>query len=72
METLEKLLEQGGKMNYLYITKEDKLDHINYLINMANSRIETGLSDTISQEQLNNDIVTLPFLLEEKEKIENE
>ena len=58
-------------MNYLYLTKEDKLDYINYLIKMANTRIETGLSDTISQDQLNMDLVTLPLLIQEKESIEN-
>lgn len=59
-------------MNYLYLTKEDKLDHINYLITMANARIQTGISDTISQDQLNTDLYTLPLLMQEKEKIENE
>lgn len=58
-------------MNYLYLTKEDKLDYINYLIMMANTRINTGISDTISQDQLNMDLVTLPLLIQEKENIEN-
>ncbi len=58
-------------MNYSYLTKEDKLDYINYLIIQVNARIQTGISDTISQDQLNNDLATLPLLIQEKENIEN-
>jgi hypothetical protein len=57
-------------MNYLYLKKEDKLNYINFLIYLANARIKTGVSDTISQEQLNIDLITLPLLIQEKENIE--
>jgi hypothetical protein len=59
-------------MSYFYLTKKDKLNYLDYLITMTNSRIETGISDTISQEQLNTDLITLPLLIQEKENIENE
>jgi len=59
-------------MSYFYLTKKDKLNYLNYLITMTKSRIETGISDTIGQDQLNTDLITLPLLIQEKEKIENE